>query len=422
MGEAVVAQIISQPRSLFIAAGILGLIGIIPGMPHVAFLTLAIGLWGIGHYITTQIKEQTAIDLDKEMVVAQAKEPVSTELSWDDVNPVDVISLEVGYRLIPLVDSAQGGVLLSRIKGVRKKISQELGFLIPSVHIRDNLDLKPTFYRISLAGVIMGEASIQPDRWLAINPGQVFGAIEGIKGKDPAFGMEAVWIYENQKDQATTLGYTVVDASTVIATHLSQILEQNSQQLLGYEETQQLLDKLAVTSPKLVKELIPDGLSLGLVSKVLHGLLAEHIPLTDIRTIVEALAENGPKSKDPDYLISQVRIALSRLITQKISGLNEELSIITLKPELEQLLQNTIQSSGPGGVSFEPGMADKIQKSLVEFAAQQHAKQENPVLVVQPGIRSVLARFVRNISNDFHVLSYQEIPDNKQIKIIGTIG
>lgn len=422
MGDAVVKQILSQPRSLFIAAAIIGIIGIIPGMPHVAFLILALGMAGIGYYITVQLQETKEQELEKEISMAQAKEPAPAELSWDDVNPVDVISLEVGYRLIPLVDSAQGGVLLSRIKGVRKKISQELGFLIPTVHIRDNLDLKPNFYRISLAGVIMGEAAIHPERWLAINPGQVFGPIEGIKGKDPAFGMDAIWINENQKDQATTLGYTVVDASTVIATHLSQVLEQNSSQLLGYEETQQLLDKLSASSPKLVKELIPDGVSLGTVTKVLHGLLAEHIPLSDIRTIVETLAENAPKSKDPDYLIAQVRIALSRLITQKISGLDEELTIITLKPELEQLLQNTIQNSGPGGVSFEPGMADKIQKSLVQFAAQQHANQENPVLVVQPGIRSVLARFVRTISNDFYVLSYQEIPDNKQIKIIGTIG
>ncbi|TAL61132.1 MAG: flagellar biosynthesis protein FlhA, partial [Legionella sp.] len=325
-------------------------------------------------------------------------------------------------RLIPLVDNAQGGVLLSRIKGVRKKISQELGFLIPSVHIRDNLDLKPNHYRISLAGVVMGESMIHNDRWMAINPGQVFGTLEGIPGFDPAFGMDAIWITENQKEEAHTFGYTVVDASTVVATHLSQILDQNSQQLLGYEETQQLLDKLGVTSPKLVKELIPDGLSLGMVSKVLQGLLIEHIPLTDIRTIVETLAENAPKSKDTDFLISQVRVALSRLITQKISGLNEELPIITLKPELEQLLQNTIQNSGAGGVSFEPGMADRIQQSLMEYAAQQQAKQESSVLVVQPGIRAVLARFVRNISDDFHVLSYQEIPDNKQIRIIGTVG
>lgn len=422
MGSAVITQIFSNPRSLIIAAGIIGLIGIIPGMPHIAFLILAAGLGGIAYLFFRQEQDKThALDAaDAETALPQ--EFSSSELSWDDVNPVDVISLEVGYRLIPLVDNAQGGVLLSRIKGVRKKISQELGFLIPSVHIRDNLDLKPNHYRISLAGVVMGDAAIHPDRWLAINPGQVFGHLEGIQGHDPAFGLEAVWIHEGQKEQAHTLGYTVVDASTVVATHLSQILDQNSQQLLGYEETQQLLDKLAINSPKLVKELVPDGLSLGMVAKVLQGLLIEHIPLTDIRTIVETLAEAAPKSKDTEFLISQVRISLSRLITQKISGLNEELPIITLKPELEQLLQNTIQNSGAGGVSFEPGMADKIQQSLIEFSASQQAKQESSVLVVQPGIRAVLARFVRNISNDFHVLSYQEIPDNKQIRIIGTVG
>jgi flagellar biosynthesis protein FlhA len=422
MGQAVLAQVIAKPRSLIIASVILGMIGIIPGMPHVAFIILSMGLAGIAYLLIAQEKEKSKQATEKEMVNQQVKEPLITELSWDDVNPVDVISLEVGYRLIPLVDNAQGGVLLSRIKGIRKKISQELGFLIPSVHIRDNLDLKPNHYRISLAGVVMGEAPIHPDRWLAINPGQVFGAIEGIPGKDPAFGMDAVWIHENQKEQAHTLGYTVVDASTVVATHISQILESNSQQLLGYEETQQLLDKLALTSPKLVKELVPDGLSLGMISKVLQGLLIERIPLTDIRTILETLAENAPRSKDPDYLIGQVRIALSRLITQKISGLNEELPIITLKPELEQLLHNTIQSSGPGGVSFEPGMADKIQHSLAQLAQQQQSRHESSVLVVQPAIRSVLARFVRNISNDFHVLSYQEIPDNKQIRIVGTVG
>lgn len=422
MGQAVISQVFAKPRSLVIAAAIIGLIGIIPGMPHIAFILLSAGLAGIAYLFINQEKVKRDQQDKEQNEFSQISDSKLSELSWDDVNPVDVIGLEVGYRLIPMVDNAQGGILLSRIKGVRKKISQELGFLIPSVHVRDNLDLKPNHYRLSLAGVIMGESMIHPDKWLAINPGQVFGNLEGIPTRDPAFGMDAVWINENQKEKAHTLGYTVVDASTVVATHLSMILEQNSQQLLGYEETQQLLDKLAISSPKLVKELVPDGLTLGMVSKVLQGLLSEHIPLTDIRTIVETLAEYASKSKDTEYLISQVRIALSRLITQKISGLNEELPIITLKPELEQLLHNTLQNSGHGGVSFEPGMADKIQQALIQFAAQQQAKQESSVLVVQPSIRTVLARFVRTISNDFHVLSYQEIPDNKQIRIIGTVG
>ncbi len=422
MGQAVISQVFAKPRSLVIAAAIIGLIGIIPGMPHIAFILLSAGLAGIAYLFINKEKIKREQQDKEQNEFSQISDSKQSELSWDDVNPVDVIGLEVGYRLIPMVDNAQGGILLSRIKGVRKKISQELGFLIPSVHVRDNLDLKPNHYRLSLAGVIMGESMIHPDKWLAINPGQIFGNLEGIPTRDPAFGMDAVWINENQKEKAHTLGYTVVDASTVVATHLSMILEQNSQQLLGYEETQQLLDKLAISSPKLVKELVPDGLTLGMVSKVLQGLLSEHIPLTDIRTIVETLAEYASKSKDTEYLISQVRIALSRLITQKISGLNEELPIITLKPELEQLLHNTIQNSGHGGVSFEPGMADKIQQALIQFAAQQQAKQESSVLVVQPSIRTVLARFVRTISSDFHVLSYQEIPDNKQIRIIGTVG
>ncbi|VEG90664.1 flagellar biosynthesis protein FlhA [Legionella spiritensis] len=423
MSQAVVHQVFGNPRSMIIAAAILGGIGLIPGMPHIAFLILAAGLGGIAYLLLEKRKKDEQTEQEGDAINRAGEETLAQELSWDDVNQVDVIGLEVGYRLIPMVDNTQGGVLLARIKGVRKKISQELGFLIPTVHIRDNLDLKPNHYRISLAGVVMGEAPIYSEKWLAINPGQVFGELDGQPTRDPAFGLDAVWITENQKEQAHTFGYTVVDASTVIATHLSQILEENSQQLLGYEETQQLLDKLSKTSPKLVKELVPDILSLGVVHKVLQGLLLEHIPLSDTRTIVEALAEAASKSKDTDFLISQVRIGLSRMITQKLCGIdNEELPIITLKPELEQLLQNTIQNSTGQGVSFEPGMADKIQQSLAQLAAQQQARQELAVLVVQPGIRAVLARFVRNISSNLHVLSYQEIPDNKEIRIIGTVG
>lgn len=421
MSAAVVHQVFARPRSLIIAAFILAVLGLIPGMPHVAFLLLAIGLAAMA-WVMLQRRQKVKAEEKQEEVRTGMLQPKVQELTWDDVNPVDIIGLEVGYRLIPLVDNMQGGPLLSRIKGVRKKLSQELGFLVPTVHIRDNLDLIPNQYRITLAGVIMGESTIHPEKWLAINPGQVFGKLDGIDTHDPAFGLEAVWIDESLKEEANTSGYTVVDASTVIATHLSQILEKNSQQLLGYEETQQLLDKLAASSPKLVKELVPDTLSLGTVSKVMQGLLQEQISLTDTRTIVETLAEAALKSKEPDFLIAQVRVALSRMIIQKISGLNEELPIITLKPELEQILLSTVQNTGGQGATFEPGMADKLQQSLLSFAKSQQEKQQLAVLVVQPAIRGILAKFSRNIADNLHVLSYQEIPDNKQIRIIGTVG
>ncbi len=422
MGKAVATQVFGNPRSLMITAAIIGAIGIIPGMPHVAFLILAAGLAGMAYMMLQKKKAQISQDelIDSEDELPEPKEP--EELSWQDVSQVDVIGLEVGYRLIPMVDSSQGGELLSRIKGVRKKISQELGFLIPSIHIRDNLDLPPNHYRITLAGVVMGEALIHADKWLAINPGEVFGSLEGIETRDPAFGMQAIWINDAQKDAANTSGYTVVDASTVIATHISQILSYNSQRLLGYEETQKLLDKLSESTPKLVKELVPVNLSLGMVNKVLQGLLSERVPLTDIRTIVETLAEAALKSKDRDFLISEVRIALSRLIIQSIGNHGDELPIITLKPELEQLLTHSIDNSGGQGASFEPGMADRMQISLLEFANQQQKLQEPSVLVVQPRLRTILARFVRNVSQDFHVLSFQEVPDNTQIRIIGTLG
>ena len=263
------------------------------------------------------------------------------ELGWDDVMPVDVIGLEVGYRLIPLVDKNQGGQLMTRIKGVRKKLSQELGFLIPPVHIRDNLDLSPTIYRISLMGVTVGEAEIKPEMEMAINPGQVFGSLQGEKTQDPAFGLEALWIEHNQKDQAQTLGYTVVDPGTVVATHLSHILQSNAHELFGYEETQNILDNLAKSAPKLVEDLVPKTLPLGVVVKVLQNLLRERVSIRDIRTIAETLADFGVKSQDPDILTSAARASLGRSIIHEINGGQEELPVITLEPELEQLLHQT---------------------------------------------------------------------------------
>lgn len=423
MGGAVLTQLFSQPKSLYISAAVITCLGIIPGMPHVSFIALGALLGGIAYYLTLQ-KEAEAKKAEQEIEQTNLAAPQAEqkELSWDDVNPVDMVGLEVGYRLIPLVDNAQGGNLLSRIKGVRKKLSQDLGFLVPTVHIRDNLDLSPNVYRLSMAGVTMGQAEIYQDKWLAINPGQVFGEIEGIAAKDPAFGLDAFWIDNPQKEHAQAMGYTVVDASTVIATHLSHLMQQNAAQLLGHEETQQVLDILSKTAPKLVKELIPEQLSLSVVVKVLQGLLQEGIPITDIRTIVETLAEVAPKSKEPDVLLAAARVSLSKLIVQNISQLDQELPIITLQPELEQLLQNTLQNMGEANHSFEPGIAEKIQTSLKQLATQQQAEGLPAVLVVQPMLRMVLSRFLRNVAQNLHILSYQEIPDNKRIKIIGTVG
>jgi flagellar biosynthesis protein FlhA len=417
MGEQVLNQLFQNPKSLTVTAGILGVMGIIPGMPHFAFLTLAI-VSGLGAYFIKQKQARPAI---KETPIEKIEQtPESRELSWDDVTPVDTIGLEVGYRLIPMVDKDQGGQLMARIKGVRKKLSQELGFLIPAVHIRDNLELPPNGYRITLMGVSVGEADIQPDKDMAINPGQVYGSISGVETTDPAFGLEAKWIEGAQRDQAQTLGYTVVDSNTVIATHLSQLLQTHANELLGHEEVQHLLDKLAESAPKLVENLVPDTLNLGIIVKVLQSLLAEGIPVRDIRTIAETLAEHATRSQDPDELTSAVRTSLGRMIVQQINGMAAELSVITLDPNLEQLLHQAVQADGVGGV--EPGLAERLFSALQESVQKQEAMGQSAVLLVSALIRTMLARFVRHTIPNLHVLSYNEIPSDKQIRIVATVG
>ena len=309
---------------------------------------------------------------------------------------------------------------MARIKGVRKKLSQELGFLVPPVHIRDNLELSPTSYRITLMGVTVGEAEVQPDKDMAINPGQVFGSLQGIATKDPAFGLEAVWIDASQRDQAQTIGYTVVDANTVIATHLSQLLQSHADELLGHEEAQHLVDKLSKTAPKLVESLIPDILPLGTVVKVLQNLLNEGIPVRDIRTIAETLAEHGTRSQDPDTLTTLVRVSLGRMIVQQINGMAPELAVITLDPHLEQLLQKAIQVDG--GVGIEPGLAERLYAALAESVQSQEASGQPAILLVSSAIRTMLARFVKHTIPALHVLSYNEVPNDKQIRIVATVG
>ncbi|MCF9017502.1 flagellar biosynthesis protein FlhA [Pseudomonas syringae] len=430
MGKLINRQMFSSYKALGVSAGIMIVMGLVPGMPHFAFIGLGLVAAG-GAYMLWKKENQVKFEALAEVLRQQDLLPSPTrvqdskELGWDDVTPIDIIGLEVGYRLIPLVDRNQGGQLLARIKGVRKKLSQELGFLMPTVHIRDNLDLAPSAYRLTLMGVILAEAEIYPDRELAINPGQVFGTLNGITARDPAFGLEAVWIEISQRSQAQSLGYTVVDASTVVATHLNQILYKHSHELIGHEEVQQLMQLLAKSSPKLAEELVPGVLSLSSLLNVLQALLAEHVPVRDIRSIAEAIANNSGKSQDTAALVAAVRVGLSRAIVQSIVGVEPELPVITLEPRLEQILLNSLQKAGQGqeeGVLLEPSMAEKLQRSLIE-AAQRQEMQGLPVILLVAGpIRAMLSRFGRLAVPSMHVLAYQEIPDNKQVTIVATVG
>ncbi|MCO6412085.1 MAG: flagellar biosynthesis protein FlhA [Thiogranum sp.] len=420
MGDQVMQQLFGNPMVLAVSAGVIGFMGLIPGMPNLAFLTLAT-LAGTGAWFGWKHQQQALVPVQAapraEEVPAEAR-----DLSWDDVGPVDIIGLEVGYRLIPLVDRSQGGQMMDRIKGVRKKLSQELGFLVQPVHIRDNLELAPSAYRILLMGVPVGEAEIYPDRDLAINPGRVFGTLQGVATKDPAFGLEAVWIPRSERDNAQTLGYTVVDPSTVVATHLSELLQSHAHELIGHEEVQQLLDVLGKAAPKLVEDLVPNTLSIGVVLKVLQNLLEERIPVRDMRTIAETLAEFGSRSQDPGALTAAARVALGRSIIQHINGMGSELQVITLDPSLEQLLQQSLQTVSEGGVGIEPGLAERMHRSLVESVRRQEAAGQASILLVTPSIRPWLAKLVRHSIPGLHVLAYNEIPDNKQIKVVANIG
>ncbi|WP_421335274.1 flagellar biosynthesis protein FlhA [Aeromonas veronii] len=423
MGTAVLGQLFDNPKSLIISAGILLMMGLVPGMPHFAFLSLgalaAAGAW----WLLRREKLAAAKAAKGELLPATAEQPhEQKELSWDDVMPVDIIGLEVGYQLIPLVDRNQGGELLNRIKGVRKKLSQELGFLVPAVHIRDNLDLAPNQYRITLMGVSTGEANVYHDKEMAINPGQVFGQIQGIATRDPAFGLEAVWVAKEMVSQAQTLGYTVVDTATVVATHLSQILTNHAAMLLGHDEVQQLLDMIGKHQSKLVEGLVPEVISMGNLVKVLQNLLNEGVPIRDMRTILQTLVEYAPRSPDPEVLTAACRIALRRLIVQEIAGPDPELPVITLAPELERILHQSLQAGGGDGAGIEPGLAERMQRSLVEATQRQELEGQPAVLLTSGILRNTLAKFVKNAIPGLRVLSYQEVPDDKQIRIVSAVG
>ncbi len=422
MGKAVIGEIFRDSRSPAVAAAILGIIAVVPGMPHLPFLFLAALCGALAWYMKKREKKQAEAAKNAPVSSAGAPSPDKKELSWDDVAPVDVIGLEVGYRLIPMVDKKQGGELLSRVKGVRKKLSQELGFLVPAVHIRDNLDLSPNAYRITMMGVSLGEAEVYPDRELAINPGQVFGNLKGTPTKDPSFGLDAIWISKSDNDQALGYGYTVVDSATVVATHMSQILAQNAASLLGQEEVQNLLDIVSKTQPKLVENLVPGVLNLGNLCHVLQNLLNDGVPIRDMRTILTTLTDYAPRSQDPEVLTAACRIGLRRLIVQDIVGSAPVIPVITLSRDLENILHKSLQSGGADGAGIEPGLAERMQKSLSDAASRQEMEGEPAILLTSGLLRNTLARFVKNSIPGLRVLSYQEIPDDKQIKIVSAVG
>jgi flagellar biosynthesis protein FlhA len=424
MGGEIRRQLFGQPKALYVAAAVIGVMGLIPGMPNLAFL----GIAGLCVLVAGMLRRKAALEAaqaaEQQRVAMQsvpAAQPETRELSWDDVRPVDLLGLEVGYRLVPLVDAAQGGDLLARVRGVRRKLTQELGFLVPAVHIRDNLEFAPTVYRINIAGSPVGEGVVHPDRELAINPGKVFGKVAGIETTDPAFGMEAVWIEPGARDHAQTLGYTVVDPGTVIATHLSHLVQTHAHELLGHEEVQQLLNGLAKSAPKLVEDLVPRVLPMSTVVRVLQGLLAERVPIRNMRTIIETLADHAPRSQDPSVLQAQVRVALGRQIVQEIAGLRDELPVITLESDLEQLLQGSLATPGasPG---LEPGLAERLQQQLAGAARRQETLGEPAVLLVPPALRQTLSRFVRAGVPGLQVLAWNEIPDNRRVRLVTAVG
>ncbi len=418
IGGQLLSQLFAKPQVLYISAAIIGGMGLIPGMPHFAFLLLAAVLGG-GGYILTQRALKADIEPPPAVVAAPNE---MEEATWQDIVPVDTLSLEVGYRLIPLVDKDQGGELLRRIKGIRKKFAQEVGFLSPPVHIRDNLELRPAEYRISLKGVEIGSGEAHAGQYLAINPGMVTGTLPGALSSDPAFGLPATWVDAGLREQAQTMGYTVVDAGTVVATHLNHLITLHAAELLGRQEVQQLLDHLGTESPKLVEDLVPKLVSLSALQKVLQNLLIEGVHIRDMRTIIETLAEHATRIQDPNELTALVRIALGRAIVQQLFPSASELSVMTLDSRLERLLMQALQASGPEGTGIEPGLADMLATQTELATRQQEQLGFTPVLLVPGPLRALLARFLRRALPQLKVLSHAELPDSKTIRVTSLVG
>ncbi|MBK6402829.1 MAG: flagellar biosynthesis protein FlhA [Rhodocyclaceae bacterium] len=420
IGEQVIGQVFGNPIVMVLTAGILGVLGLIPGMPHVVFLLLAAGIGALAWSMMRrgEAERQRAAEVTPPPPPPQE----GLEASWADVAPVDVLGLEVGYRLIPLVDRNQDGDLLKRIRGLRKKFAAEVGFLSAPVHIRDNLELNPNAYRITLKGVEVGGGEAYPALCLAINPGRVSGPLNGKQTKDPAFGLPATWVETALRDQASAMGYTVVDAGTVIATHINHVMLSHASELLGRQEAQQLLDHIAKDAPKLVEDLVPKQLPLSTVQRVLQNLLDEGVSIRDTRTIIEQLAEHSARTQDALDLTSQVRIALGRAIVQQLYPAGAEMQVMALEPGLERILGQAVQGGGGDASGIEPGLADTLLRETVKAAQHQEEIGLPAVLLVPGPLRWLLSRFLRRAWPALKVLANAEIPESKTIKVTTVIG
>jgi flagellar biosynthesis protein FlhA len=423
LSEQILGQMFSQPQVMYVTSGVLGVLGIIPGMPHTAFLLMASILGGIAWQLD-QRNKSTALQTaaadggaaggPAAAGGAPAAAPPLQEVSWNDVQPVDPVGLEVGYRLIPLVDRNQDGELLRRIRGIRKKIAQELGFLVPSVHIRDNLELKPNQYRIQLKGVDVGTGEAFAAQWLAINPGNAIGQLPGTPTQDPTFGLPAVWIDANLRDQAQAFG------DTVVATHISNILQSHSAELLGREEVQQLLEHFGKEAPKLLEDLVPKIIPVGTLQKVLQNLLEEGMHIRDLRSILETLAEHITRTQNIDDLTAAVRVALGRAIVHQLFPGENELQVVTLEPQLENILLSAVSGNSQGGL--EPGLAERVLKQASELSEQLEQQGLSTVLIAPAQLRPMLSRFLRRSIPGLRVIAHTEIPDSKTIRIVGMLG
>ncbi|EKS7791430.1 flagellar biosynthesis protein FlhA, partial [Edwardsiella ictaluri] len=414
VGEQMVTQLFNNPRVLILSGAVLGLLGLVPGMPNLVFLLFTAALLGTAWWMS---KRAAKAEVQQDQMPQQESQPVM-EASWEDVQLEDPLGLEVGYRLIPLVDFQQNGELLGRIRSIRKKFAQTMGFLPPVVHIRDNLELQPSGYRILLKGIEAGHGEAHPGRWLAINPGSAAGTLEGQATTDPAFGLPAIWIDGAQREQAQIQGYTVVEASTVVATHLNHIISQYASDLFGRQEAQQLMDRVSQEMPKLTEDFIPGVVSLTILHKVLQNLLAEKVSIRDMRTIIETLAEHAPVQKDPYELTALVRVALGRAISQQWFPGEGEIQVIGLDTPLERLLLQALQ----GGGGLEPGLADRLLEQARQALQRQELLGAPPVLLVNHALRPLLARFLHRSLPQLVVLSNLEISDNRQIRMTSTIG